>query len=38
MEERIEYLPGQMNSISNDYDVWDVIDMDGLIDSTSNNE
>ena len=38
MEERIKYLPSQMDSISNNYDIWDVINMNSLIDSISNSE
>jgi len=38
MGERIKYLPGQMDSISNDYDMWNVINVDGLIDFTSNSK
>ena len=35
---KIKYLSGQMDGISNDYDMWDVINVDGLIDSTSNSK
>jgi len=35
---KIKYLPGQIDSISNDYDMWDVINVDGLINSISNSK